>query len=355
MKKLALIFALTMAIGMIGCKNPPPTPPAPPPLGSSTVSPGGTAGGAPPTAAQPGTTAAVAAGKTAESKAAPGKYRTYVIGFSQCTFEDPWRINFNSQMEAAAKAHPEVSLIIANGENRNDKQISDVENFMVRGVDAIIISPREAAPLTAVVAKAYDRGIPVIVLDRRVVGDKYTCFIGARNLDIGQAAAQYLAGKLKSGKVVEIEGIIGATATQERHQGFRDELKKSPGLEVIYDQPGDYKRSPAKQIMDNALQANPKIDAVYAHNDEMAIGAFLAAKAAGRDQGLIIIGIDGQREAVKMIRNGLISATFVYPNGAQQAIETALKIFNHETVPREILLQTTRITKDENPDYLGFE
>lgn len=286
----------------------------------------------------------------------PAEAKTsWVIGFSQCTFEDPWRIHMNKQMEEAAAEHPEIRLIIANGENRNAKQIADVENFMVRGVDALIISPREAAPLTSVVARAHERGMPVIVLDRRVLGDQYTCFIGASNLEIGKAAGEYLADRLKDGgKVVEIQGILGATATIERHEGFRQVIENYPAIEVIYDQPGDYKRSPAKQIMDNALQAFPKIDAVYAHNDEMAIGAFLAAKALGREQEMIFVGIDGQGEAVRMIRSGDLDATFVYPNGAREAVETALKVLGGAEVPKEITLKTTRVTRDEAPDYQGF-
>jgi ribose transport system substrate-binding protein len=284
-----------------------------------------------------------------------GEAKTYRVGFSQCTFEDPWRINMNNQMKEAADKRPQIKLIIANGENRNAKQIADVENFIVKGVDVLIISPREAAPLTEAVAKAHDRGIPVIVLDRRVLGEKYTTFIGASNLAIGKAAGEYLAGKLGgSGKVVEIEGILGATATKERHEGFHEAIANQPGIEVIYDQPGDYKRSPAKMIMDNALQAFDKIDAVYAHNDEMAIGAFLAAKAVGREQEMIIVGIDGQGEAVTMIRSGEIDATFVYPNGAAEAIELAVKILDNQPVEKEISLETIRITKDERPGYKGF-
>jgi len=155
--------------------------------------------------------------------------------------------------------------------------------------------------------------------------------------------------------VVEIEGILGATATVERHGGFRNAMSMHPSLQVIYDQVGDYKRSPAKQMMDNALQAFPKIDAVYAHNDEMAIGAFLAAKAVRPGQGTGDRGIDGQGEAVKMIRNGDISATFIYPNGSKEAIETAMKILKGESVPKEITLETTRITKDEHPEYPGSD
>jgi ribose transport system substrate-binding protein len=278
-----------------------------------------------------------------------------LIGFAQSTFEDPWRINMNNELTAAAATHPEVKLVIANGENRNAKQIADVENFITQGVKVLIISPREAAPLTEAVAKAYDAGIPVIVLDRKVIGEKYTCFIGASNLAIGKAAAEYLATRLPAGgKIVEIEGIPGATPTQERHQGFREAFQDKPQYEFIYDQPGDYKRTPAKQIMDTALQAQPKIDAVYAHNDEMAIGAYLAAEAVGRQQGMIFIGIDGQSEAVKMIRDDKLGATFVYPNGGKEAMDMALKALKGEAVPKELTLKTTRITKDEAPEYQGF-
>ena len=212
-----------------------------------------------------------------------------------------------------------------------------------------------ATNLVTGLVESLNAGIPVIVLDRRALGDQFTTFIGASNLEIGKRAAEYLLERLpEGGKLVELQGILGATATDERHRGFRELIASHPGFEVIYDQPGDYKRTPAKNIMDNALQAHPRIDAVYAHNDEMAIGAFLAARAVGRHREIIFIGIDGQGEAVRMIRNGELDATFVYPNGAQEAIEIALQILAGETPPKEIQLQTTRITKNERPDYAGF-
>jgi len=277
------------------------------------------------------------------------------VGFSQCTFEDPWRINMNREMEDEAAKHPELKLIIANGENKNAKQVADVENFIVRQVDLLIISPREAAPLTPVVEKAFAAGIPVIVLDRAVQSDQFTCFIGASNLAIGAAAGKFVAEKLAGkGKIVEIEGILGATPTQERRDGFHQVIAPSPTLEIIYQQPADYKRSPAIQVMQNALSAFPKIDAVYAHNDEMAIGAFLAAKAVGREKEMILVGIDGQGEAVKMIREGLLSATFVYPNGSREAIQYGLKALQGERIPKKIMLDTIRVTQDEALDYQGF-
>ena len=281
--------------------------------------------------------------------------KKWVVGFSQCTFEDPWRINMNQQMEEEAARHPELKLIIANGENKNAKQVADVENFIVKRVDLLVISPREAAPLTPAVEKAFAAGIPVIVLDRAIESEKFTSFIGASNLAIGAAAGKYLAEKLGGkGAIVEIEGIQGATPTQERRQGFHDVLAAYPELKVVYQQPADYKRSPAMQVMQNALAAFPKIDAVYAHNDEMAIGAYLAAAAVGREKQMIFVGIDGQGEAVKMIRAGQLQATFVYPNGSAEAIRSGLQALRGGTIPRKIMLETTRVTKDEAPDYSGF-
>jgi ribose transport system substrate-binding protein len=278
-----------------------------------------------------------------------------VIAFSQCTLDDPWRVNQNREMEAAVRRHPELRLVIANGENRNDKQIADVGNLIMKGADLLIISPREAGPLTEAVEKAHDLGIPVIVLDRKVRGKKFSCFIGASNWEIGRAAGQYLADRLQgSGKLWEMEGIPGATATKDRHGGFREALAAHPGIEVVYDQIGDFLRLPAKQKMENALRVFPRIDGVYAHNDEMAIGAFLAAQSLGREKEMIIVGIDGQGEAVEMIRKGDMAATFVYPNGAFEAIETAVKILKGEAVPREIVLTAARITKDEHTEYKGF-
>ena len=285
----------------------------------------------------------------------PAEAKKILIGFSQCTFEDPWRINMNRQMEAEAAKHPELKLIIANGENQNAKQVADVENFIVKKVDLLIISPREAAPLTPAVEKAFTAGIPVIVLDRAIESEKFTSFIGASNLAIGEAAGKYVAEKLGGkGAIVEIEGILGATPTQERREGFHQAIAAYPELKVIYQQPADYKRSPAMQVMQNALAALPKIDAVYAHNDEMAIGAFLAATAAGREKQMIFVGIDGQGEAVKMIRGGSLQATFVYPNGSAEAIQYGLQALRGESIPRKIMLTTTRVTKDEALDYPGF-
>jgi len=286
---------------------------------------------------------APAKGKAEE--AAAGK--KFVIGFSQSTMIDPWRINMLKQMEDAVKEHEdEIEFIWTDARNDNMKQIADVEDLVARGIDLLIISPREAQPLTEVVSKVYRSGIPVITLDRNILSDDYTCFIGASNLEIGEAAGRLMVQKLNGkGNVVEIEGILGATPTIERSQGFHNIVDDYPDIKVIVKKPGNYLRIEAIKVMEDALQAHPKIDAVYAHNDEMALGAIIAAEQAGRCEGLVVIGIDGQREAFEAIMEGKMTATFIYPNGSKEAIETALKILKGEKVPKHIKLPTQMVDK----------
>jgi ribose transport system substrate-binding protein len=271
--------------------------------------------------------------------------RRFVVGFSQSTLEDPWRVAMVEAAKAEAAHHPRIELRVADGGNDNQKQASDVDNFAVQGVDLLIISPREAEPLTPAVERIHRKGTPVIVLDREIAGEAYTCFIGASNLEIGREAGKFIAERLSGkGRIVEIEGIPGATPTQERRGGMHEAIAAHPGLEVVLAQPGDYKRGPAQTIMENALQAHPQIDCVYAHNDEMAIGAWQAAQAAGRAQGIVFVGVDGQKEAIRLIVEGKLHATFVYPTCGREAVQVAARILEGQTVERRIRLKTAAIT-----------
>ncbi|MFC2085462.1 substrate-binding domain-containing protein, partial [Bacteroidota bacterium] len=251
------------------------------------------------------------------------KTTKYTVGFSQCNSAEPWREAMNKEIISEAVKHPELNLIISDGQQDNSKQVADVENFIVQEVDILIISPNEAQPLTQVVEKAYDNGIPVIVLDRKVLTEKFSVFIGADNVKIGKAAGEYAAKTLKGvGKVLEIWGLKGSTPAIERNEGFRQGIASYPGIEVIYEQDGAWLRRKGREIMENALQRFDKIDLVYAHNDPMAIGAYLAAKNANRFDKTIFIGIDGLPGAeggVQAILDGKLNATFLYPAGGRIA------------------------------------
>lgn len=279
----------------------------------------------------------------------------YTIGFSQCNSAEPWREAMNKAIMTEAAKHPELNLIISDGQQDNSKQVADVENFIVQEIDLLIISPNEAQPLTRVVEKAYDKGIPVIVLDRKVLTEKFTTFIGADNVIIGQAAGEYAANILNGkGKVLEIWGLKGSTPAMERNQGFLQGIANHPDIEIIYEQDGVWLRRKGREIMENALQRYDQIDLVYAHNDPMASGAYIAAKNANRFDKTYFIGIDGLPGAeggVQAVLNGELNATFIYPTGGEKAIKIAKDILSGKKAPKTITLETVTIDKSNASMY----
>src|SRR5271154_1163243 len=259
--------------------------------------------------------------------------RTYTIGMSQCNLGEPWRVQMNADIRAAAARHPELKVVFNDAQNDTLKQRAQVEEFVSSKVDLIIISPKEAAPLTEPVARAFEAGIPVIVLDRAVLGDKYTCFIGADNKKIGKAAGQWIAKKLGGkGKVVQLKGLMTSIPGQDRHSGFREGIAGT-GIEVIFEADMKWLEPDSRKEMESALSRFDHIDLVYAHNDPGAHGAYLAAKSAGRD-GIVFVGIDAlPQEGMAYVTQGILDATFRYPTGGAEAIETALKILKGESAP----------------------
>ena len=206
----------------------------------------------------------------------------WTIGMSQCNLGEPWRVQMNADIKKAAEGHPEIAVIFKDAQNDNLRQVAHLEEFVRAGVNLIIISPKEAAPLTRPVADAYTRGIPVIVLDRAVLGDRYTCFIGANNKKIGRAAGRWIA-KLLGGKgnVVELKGLMTSIPGQDRNSGFREGIKGTQ-VNVVFEADMKWLEPNARKEMESALARFPRIDLVYGHNDPAAHGAYLAAKAAGR-------------------------------------------------------------------------
>jgi ribose transport system substrate-binding protein len=271
----------------------------------------------------------------------------FTIGMSQCNLGEPWRVQMNADIRKAAAQHPELRVIYKDAQNDTLKQRAHVEEFVSAEVDLIIISPKEAAPLTSPVAKAVAAGIPVIVLDRRVLGDKYTCFIGADNQLIGKEAGKWIVKQLGGkGRVVELKGLMTSTPGQDRHSGFREAIKDTQ-IEVIFEADMKWLEPEARREMESALARFDDIDLVYAHNDPGAHGAWLAAKAAGREKDIMFVGIDAlPHEGVMYVKRGIMDATFQYPTGGAEAIDTALKILKHEKVPKEITLGSRIFTKD---------
>ena len=271
----------------------------------------------------------------------------WVIGMSQCNLGEPWRVQMNHDIKMAAEEHPEIKMIFKDAQNDSLKQRSQIEEYISAGVDVIIVSPKEAAPLTPPVAAAYEKGIPVIVLDRRVLGDKHTCFIGADNKKIGKAAGKWMTGRLSGkGKVVELKGLMTSTPGQDRHTGFREGIKGS-NIEVIFEADMKWLEPNARKEMESALARFDTIALVYAHNDPGAHGAYLAAKASGRENGIIFVGIDAlPHEGQVYVKQGILEASFEYPTGGRESIEIALDILSGKQVPKEITLASRVFTKD---------
>ena len=272
----------------------------------------------------------------------------FVVGMSQCNLGEPWRVQMNADLKQASDRHREIRMVWKDAQNDSLVQRAQVEELVAQGIDLLIISPKEAAPLTKPVSEAYRKKIPVIVLDRAVQGDDYTVFIGADNKRIGREAGKF-ASKLLGGKgnVVELKGLMTSTPGQDRHTGFREGLQPAahPEVKLVFEADMQWLEPNARKEMESALSREKKIDLVYAHNDPGAHGAWLAAKQAGREKEMKFIGIDAlPHEGVQYVRQGILDATFAYPTGGSEAIETALKLLRAESVPKQLVLGTRLYT-----------
>ncbi len=275
--------------------------------------------------------------------------RPWIVGMSQCNLGEPWRVQMNEDVERAIAKHEDMQVVFKDAQNDSLRQRAQVEELVAQKIDLLIISPKETAPLTKPVAEAFAAGIPVIVLDRRVGGDRFTTFIGADNARIGREAGKHaveiLGGK---GKVVELKGLMTSSPGQDRHAGFREglDLASHPEIEIVFEADMQWLEANARKEMESALATHPQIDLVYAHNDPGAHGAYLAAKAAGRQDDIKLLGIDAlPHEGVRYVEQGILHATFAYPTGGAEAVATARRILAGEEVPKEITLGTRRFTK----------
>lgn len=277
----------------------------------------------------------------------------WTIGMSQCNLGEPWRVQMNQDIKNEAAKHPEFRLVFKDAQNDSLKQRAQIEEFISAGVDLIIVSPKEAAPLTQPVAAAFEEGISVIVLDRRVLGDKYTCFIGADNKKIGKAAGKWIVEKLGGkGKVVELKGLMTSTPGQDRHTGFREGIEGSE-IEVIFESDMKWLEPSARKEMESALARFTQIDLVYAHNDPGAHGAYLAAKAVNRENEMMFVGIDALlHEGQIYVQQGIMAASFEYPTGGKEAVQAALEIFSGKSISKEITL-SSRVFTQENIEQGG--
>lgn len=281
---------------------------------------------------------------------------TLLIGMAQANNAEPWRTAMNDQIAAAATKHDNLEVIFTDAAQNNAKQIEDIRGLVAQGIDLLIVSPNEAAPLTPVVAEVYQQGIPVIVLDRKVNGDAYTMWIGADNQLIGQKAGEYVANwcneqQLNPCNIIELRGLEGSTPATERGDGFRAGIAGNSAATIVASQNADWVEAKAPALTNAMLETNPETHVVYAHNDPMAEGALRAARELDLDlDELLIIGIDAlptETGGIRSVLENRIDVTYVYPTGGAEAIDWAMRILTEGTTPpREVVLDTLEVTAD---------
>jgi ribose transport system substrate-binding protein len=259
------------------------------------------------------------------------------IGMSVPGLQFPFFVTMRDEAEAAAEELG-VELLFADAQNDSAKQASDLESFISRGVDGILISPMTVDSMVPAIESAVDQGIPVATVDRRANTDAVLVHVGADNVEGGRAAARYIIDELGgSGRVIELEGTPGASAAIDRKEGF-DEVMADSDVEIIASQPADFNRAEAQTVMENLIQSNPDFDAVFGANDEMIIGAIEAMRGAGIDVAdKVTVGFDATPDAFEYIEDGLLDVTIDQFPGRQasQAMEYLVDYIENGTEPEQ--------------------
>lgn len=250
--------------------------------------------------------------------------------------------------------HDNALLEIVSAFDSNEKQTQDIQDFIDRGFDLIIVAPNEAEAMAPIIKKAYEGGIPVIIFDRRIPGNTYTSYIDLDNKGIGLAAAEYARSLMgnKEGKVVEVTGLSGSTPAQERHNGFVEGLGAYPSLKLVASFEGKWDREKAAEIADSILNLYPDTNVVYAHSDNMAIGISGVFKERGRSD-IKILGTDASPgQGIEAVRDSIIDATFIYPTEGHRIIRTAFAILEGEPYEDTVYIPALTSVDRSNAEIL---
>ena len=274
--------------------------------------------------------------------------RKYVIGVSQCS-EDTWRDKLNDELKMGEYLNDSLIVKLASSNDDNMLQNKQVNQFIDEGVDLLIVSPNQLSAISKSVERAYDKGIPVILYDRKTNSDKYTAFIGCDNYTIGKSMGTFIAQQLQGkGRIVEIRGLEGSSPALERHRGFMDAIKPYPGLQVVASEGGNWKEEGGIQAMKRILKQTQDFDYVFAHNDCLAWGAYVAARQMRVTRNYKYTGVDGMATeggGLELVRDGIFEASYLYPTKGDEVIALAMKILKHQPYERDNYLSTSIITQ----------
>lgn len=277
-----------------------------------------------------------------------------VVAFAQDTLANDWRTAQVRDVATVLARHPGIEFMHTDAKGDSARQVKDIEDLAALGIDVLIASPRDAELMREPLARVHRRGIPVILLTRRVSGDEYAQFISADNRAIARQAAQFLARRLKGkGNILMLQGVPTASSAIERTAGFLDEIARHPGIKVTAILPADYLRTEAIKRVEEALAQNLPFDAIYSQSDSMALGAILALKKAGRDPKRIpITGIDYIAEGRAAIRAGELAASFTFPTAGREGAEAALRLLRGGRLPKAMTVPSVAVTR-ENVDQVA--
>ncbi|MBY6277200.1 ribose ABC transporter substrate-binding protein RbsB [Symbiobacterium thermophilum] len=304
-------------------------------------------GGSTPSGQTPGTGTGTGTQPAPATEPAPAPEKTLTLGLAISTLNNPFFVDLRDGAQAAADAAG-VKLVVMDAQDDPSKQISQVEDLITQKVDALLINPTDSDAIVTAVEAANEANIPVFTVDRGANGGKVVAHIASDNVLGGRMAGELIVELIGGqGQVAELEGIPGASAARDRGQGFHEAVDGVQGIDVVASQPADFDRAKGLTVMENILQAHPDIVAVFAHNDEMALGALEAIEAAGKADQIKVVGFDATDDAVKAVQEGRMAATVAQKpkEMGRLGVETALKHLNGEKVDEYIPVPLELVTK----------
>ena len=279
---------------------------------------------------------------------APPEVEGITLGLSLSTLNNPFFVTLKEGAEAAAGAAG-VELIVVDAQDDPAKEATNIEDLIQKGVDALLVNPTDADAIVPSIQKANEAGIPVFTIDRGAAGGEIVSHIASDNVAGGRMAGEFLCQALgESGKVVELEGIAGTSAARDRGQGFNDYMSSEcAGVEIVARQTANFNRAEGLSVFENILQAQPEIAGVFAHNDEMILGAIEAAEAAGRAGEIIFVGFDAVDDAVAAVEAGSLAATIAQQPSemGRLGVEFAVKYLNGESVEDYVPVDLALVTQ----------
>lgn len=284
---------------------------------------------------------------------AAGAKKTYLVGFAQDTLANDWRLAQVMDVAREFEKYPSVQFVYTDGLGKTAKQISDIEDLVARGIDLLITSPRDELAFAPVLKKVMQKGIPVVLLTRKIKNDHFTVFIHPDDRLIARQAATFIAERLQGkGKILVLQGVPTATTAIARTEGFMSEIARHDGLEVVAVKTANYLRNDAIRVTEEVVRQGIQFDAIYAQSDSMAIGARMVLKKAGiAPETIVIVGIDYISEARQAIKEGEQDGSFVYPTCGKEGARYAWKILQGEKAPGVVVVPSLLVTR-ENVDEI---